>query len=375
MIALASSAIALAAAQVPPPAMIAVDPPQQYLVRWTRSPVLCAAADGSMATAAMTQPVDPGRTLTWAGSTGLQRTLTLTFRIDDQGRPLSLRRESTGYVADAQDVMPAFAASRFAAGAARERCTVTFTDSRSPLSAAPVDDVRAYSVFPSATPTEAVWRRIRPAGATCYDPTPDVLLRAYPDFAKLPEQRGALAWSMVGFDIERNGKPVAVRTVTGSSQPALDAAARQAVQRSRFVAGARTGCLFPYFKAPATLPAPIPPEEEAVRPAGATCPSKHGWVRAPQLTYPGRYRRRSIEGWAMIAYDVAPWGETGNVRVLSAEPTGEFGDAAMAMIRNASLPPSQAGYIGCVDRVRYVMSKPGAPERIDPTPTPLPPPD
>lgn len=373
MMALATSAFALAAAQVPPPPLIAVDPPQQYLVRWTRSPVLCVGADGSMRTAAVTQPVDPGRTLSWVGSTGLQRTLTLTFRIDDEGRPLSIRREGTGYVADAQDVMPAFAASRFAAGEARDRCTVTFTDSRSALSAAPVDDVRAYSVFPSATPSDAVWRRIRPAGATCYDPTPGVLLRAYPDFTKLPEQRGALAWSMVGFDIDRNGKPVAIRTVTGSSQPALDVAARQAVRHSRFVPGARTGCLFPYFKAPATLPAPIPPEEEAVRPAGATCPSNHGWVRAPQLSYPGAYRRRSIEGWAMIAYDVAPWGETGNVRVLSAEPTAEFGDAAVAMIRNASLPPSRTGYLGCVDRVRYVMSKPGAPDRAEPTP--LPPPD
>ena len=34
---------------------------------------------------------------------------------------------------------------------------------------------------------------------------------------------------------------------------------------------------------------------------------------------------RAIEGWAVIAFDVAPWGGTGNVRVVASEPAADFG--------------------------------------------------
>jgi TonB family protein len=178
---------------------------------------------------------------------------------------------------------------------------------------------------------------------------------------------------MSGFDIDRHGRPIHVRTLAGSGAVALDAASRAATTRSRLAPGAHHGCLWPYWKAAATLPAPPVPEEDSVRPQDATCPREHGWARAPVLRYPEPYRRRSIEGWAMVTYDVAPWGETGNVKVLASEPTAEFGEAAKAMIRAATLPTSRAGYVGCVDRVRYVVGKPGVPvAEVPPPPLALP---
>lgn len=70
----------------------------------------------------------------------------------------------------------------------------------------------------------------------------------------------------------------------------------------------------------------------------------------------------------MIAFDVAPWGQTGNVRVLAAEPAAEFGDAAQQIIRGAVKPPSPTGYTGCVERVRYIIRDGGTAEPPPPPP-------
>ncbi|MEN2786275.1 hypothetical protein ABC969_07570 [Sphingomonas qilianensis] len=49
----------------------------------------------------------------------------------------------------------------------------------------------AYTVFPTAgRPPEALWRRIRPADTTCFEPTPALLNRAYPDFAVIMGEEG-----------------------------------------------------------------------------------------------------------------------------------------------------------------------------------------
>lgn len=340
--------------------------PRQELGRWVMSPVLCADTGGAgLAAQAVVRVPEPQRFLGWNGVSP-RRTLTLDFRIDEDGRPLSIARRTVGgfvYVPDAEDVVPAFAASRFAPGAARMRCTATFTADLTPIAAAPIEDVMAYSVFPATRPTAAIWDRLKTPGADCTDPAPDVLLRAFPAFRTMPDQPGYRTWSMTAYDLDRSGRPRNVRTIGGSGTPALDRASREAVARSRFERGARTGCFYPYYKNAAILPAPAAPTEDEMRPVGATCPHDHGWNQAPAFRYPTPYWRRSIEGWAVVAYDVAPWGQTGNIRVLKAEPSAEFGDAAMAMIRGATLKTAGTGYVGCVDRVLYVMRKPGIPAK------------
>ena len=116
------------------------------------------------------------------------------------------------------------------------------------------------------------------------------------------------------------------------------------------------------------------PEEASFRPADATCPAQAEWAVSPTLTYPDNFRRRGIEGWAMIGYDVAPWGATGNVRVLATQPSDEFGAQAMRIITTAKRVPSATGYTGCVDRVSFKMGptqrKPGGPPVIFDPPQP-----
>jgi len=143
--------------------------------------------------------------------------------------------------------------------------------------------------------------------------------------------------------------------MTGTGNAALDTAASDAVARSRFTGGARTGCSYPYWRTPATLAAPPSPPVASLRPADATCPEKHEWATAPAPFYPETFRRRSIEGWAVLSYDVASWGEPGNVRVLAAQPAAAFGLAAERGLKGARGTPAKQGLTGCVDTVRFLI--------------------
>lgn len=336
------------------PPIMAVEQPAggRTLIQWEPGEVRCG---GMVVTG---QPIRrPWNQMGWIGSQA-PRTLTLHFAIDASGRPVSLSHETPGYMPFAEDVAPALAASRFAPGEPRDGCTITFTLRSTPLAQAAVPELVSYTLQPlSGVLPEEGWKRIREAGGTCLqDPQPQPLERHFPDFATIPATPGVRDWSMVRYDLDAAGKPRALAILTGTGNRALDAAALKAIRESRFTKGARTGCLYPYWRGAAKLPAPDMPEAiHATKVEGGTCPDEHGWAVPPQLRYPHAYRRRSIEGWAVVRYDVAPWGETGNWKVVAAQPSDDFGTQAVAMIRAARLPTNGAGYTGCVDRVRFVM--------------------
>jgi TonB family protein len=73
--------------------------------------------------------------------------------------------------------------------------------------------------------------------------------------------------------------------------------------------------------------------------------------------YPENFRRRYIEGWAVIAFDLAPWGAVGNTKVVAAEPAAEFGEAAQRIVLGSTTAASKQGYSNCVVKVRYAMQK------------------
>lgn len=365
-------AAALAAPQAVPPPIIPMPSvprapvPGQWLLHWTMSPVLCRDGGGQPPVMAS----EPRRAVIYYNG-GSRPSVTFDFRIDESGRPLSIVRRGNAYVQDGEDIAPALAATRFAAGGARKGCVVTFTPDLATIAGAPLHDVMATFMTPRSTPPRSLWNRIH-AGGDCGDPSPSALLRGFPDYKALPDQPGYLSWTLIGFDLSPSGKPHGVRTLDGSGAAPLDRAGREAVARSRFEKGARTGCTYGYFKSATPLPAPPAPEEQDWRPAAATCPREHRWDRPPQLVYPAAYRARSIEGWAMVTFDVAPWGAIGNVHAQTAEPSADFGTAAEAILRGATFAPGP-GYVGCVERVRYVMRKPGMPKADDGAPPPPPP--
>jgi len=332
-------------------------PTNQALVAWQVDSVQCSDGDLPKQAVMLPRPA-----FGWI-QTGAPPRLALAFAVDAAGRPIEIRRGDTMYVPNADDLAPALAASSFASGTPHRDCEIRYAATRTPIAAAAVPDLIAATI--DARPSPEAVARIKPEGSDCVDRPLAPLLRGYPDFHKLPGSVGRQQWSMVQFDVDDAGKPIAIRTNAGSNDVGLDAAARDAVAKSRFSGGRRTGCLYPYWKSALPRPAPDAPDKDTFRPDNATCPAELDWAVKPVLRYPDNYRKRAIEGWAIVGFDAAPWGATGNVRVLAAAPSADFGAAAVNIVSAARLASSNQGYVGCVERVRYVMTPPDGAEPSD----------
>ncbi|WP_188235781.1 TonB family protein [Sphingopyxis sp. LK2115] len=340
---------ALLLASIPAP-VVNVPALSQQLLTWQPGEIRCNGQ--AVAGAAMRRPdialatTDPQR----------MRSIAYRFAIDDAGRPHSIMREGDAFIPFGQDIGPALAASRFPAGAERADCTIRYTPQFASLEQAPIADLAAYSIFPAGPKLPRTgWDRLGAVGNCGDRPRPAVLLRAYPDFSKVAATPGARDWSLVIFDTDADGRPVHARVAHGTDNADLDAAAVEAVRGSRFTGGARTGCLYPYWRAAGRLTAPDKPYEGQMRPADARCPAKIDWAIRPNSSYPPAYRQRAIEGWAILSFDAAPWGEVGNVKLLDAQPSADFGQQAIQILRSGRVAPSTQGATGCVETVQFRM--------------------
>ncbi|MFV0625063.1 energy transducer TonB [Sphingomonas sp. ac-8] len=353
----------LAAAAVPFPLAEMQTPtelgaaPVRHLLTWMPEEVRCEGT--SVKAAAMLRPLTA---LQWGSRDQEIARLRYRFRIDESGRPLSIRRHSAGVAPGSEDVAPSLAASRFAAGAPRADCTIAYAPRLTLPADSPVGDLISYSLTPLSgkLPPEG-WARIAPETSCRIEPRPRPLAMRYPDYDRIPAAPGAKDWSMVAYDLNASGRPIRVRTTHSTGNAALDAAAVKAMRASRFTGGARTGCGSPFARGPVALAAPAVPEASAQRPPDGSCPHDGGWATAPVLRYPKAYQRRSIEGWATVMFDVAPWGELGNLRVLASEPSADFGDHALQVLRSARKQASNTGRTGCVEHVQFKMGYGGLP--------------
>jgi TonB family protein len=373
-------ALAVASPQVPPAPPAPPTPRPPALVEFEPGPVRCG--DSVISATVAPRPL-PG--VAYANGDGGDSSFTIAFRIDASGRPLSIgdpvimktdTASGTRYVATG-DLVPTLAAWRFAPGSARSDCSIDFVARMQTVADAPIAQLRRYMALPrdSNLAFDAARRRIAEAEGECFTDMPAVRMRAYPDFAAIPQPSGTMAYTAVGFDIDKTGRPVKVRTLSSDGNAALDRASVDAVRRSRFVPGARTGCSYPYYRRQnMPMPAPTAPDRLTLTPAGANCDSHADWVNYPKLTYPAAFRRRAIEGWALIGYDVAPWGGTGNVRVLRSEPAAFFGATARGIVERAKRAPSATGATGCVELVSFKMSEDNADAAADAGTPPSPPP-
>ena len=70
---------------------------------------------------------------------------------------------------------------------------------------------------------------------------------------------------------------------------------------------------------------------------------------------PEPFRRRAVEGFARLSYDVAPWGGLGNIHVLTSEPAAAFGEEVKAVLLAAHAPVSSTGAHGCIQPVRFQL--------------------
>lgn len=337
-----------------PPPVIAVNTPPvatgRTFIAWLPGEVRC---DRSIVVPEFLER--PLAVLGW-NNTAQTGSVTYIFDIDSSGRTTSIRKLAKDVRAiGSDDIAPALAASRFAADQARRNCTIAFTPRQSSLDATSVADLTAYSVNAISGPLpKDAWDRIYSQGDCRDERSLGLQTRVFPNFKAIPATPGVREWSMVGYEIADGGKTANIETLAGTGNAALDGASREAVAKTRYYKGGRKGCRFPYWRNPATLPAPPVADEAQFRPAGATCPARHEWAVQPTLRFPEPYRRRAIEGWAIVTYDVAPWGEIANVEVVASQPTEDFGTQAAIVVRGGKAATTQ-GFVGCVERVKFVM--------------------
>ncbi|MGN6374578.1 MAG: energy transducer TonB family protein, partial [Sphingomonas sp.] len=296
----------LAALVAPQPPMAVPPPPapgmQKHFTRFVPSIATC---DGI--------PVPPRETeaamssVGYAYSSEKPQPYTLTFRIDSDGRPLDIRADGADDPRwiDTSDVMPAFSVWRFAAGQPHQHCSITFAVDDQPIETAPAEAVMRYFSLPHSEQGfyQDVLKRTEPANSTCFEPNyPPAMQLNYPNFETIPQRPGTRSFVMLGFDVDAQGRTTNVHVVSSDGNQALDAKSLAAMKQDRFVPEARRGCTYPFRRtANAPVPAPPMPDVDALKSADAKCDGKDGdWVDTPGLTFPEAYRRRSIEGWAII---------------------------------------------------------------------------
>lgn len=358
--ALAASVTAVGMAVPPPPPILHARPGAagRNILAWMPGEVRCGAQ--------VEAPVllrRPYVSLTWPMQRDAVKPASYRFRIDATGRPLSIVRQGAGPVPFSDDIGPALAISTFKPGAERRDCSISYSARITPVAQTPVEDLISYTLAPLSGPLPPEdWTRIRPENATCLDmPRPMPLTQNFPDPDKVAGTAGVRDWSMLRYDLDPQGRPVDVRVAHSTRNAALDAAAIKALKTSRYTHGPRTGCLHPYQRMPMTMAAPPSPPIDGFVPQDARCEGDAVWARQPVLIYPQPYRRHAVEGWAIVAFDVAPWGQTGNVRTLAAEPSDDFGKQAEMMIRSAKAIEGSTGKTGCVQKVRFVIGGPDRP--------------
>ncbi|ESZ85788.1 MAG: biopolymer transporter TonB [Blastomonas sp. CACIA14H2] len=336
----------------PPPIVIAPSPAPAVasLLSWTPGDVNCGGKAASVVRIERPwlQRVYP--------NSAKYAPVSLAFDIDASGRPLAISKGNAATpfgVAD--DLGPALAVTRFRPGQAKTGCTIVYSPELTAIDDAPLSALMAYSAnqLSGPLPPEA-WKRIFATGTCKGDAAAGLRNRAFPNFRAIPAEPGVRDWSMVGYDVGQDGASINIETLASSGNAALDEASQAATAETRYWSGAFRGCRFSYWRSAGTLPAPPAPEEDAFRPAGATCPERRDWATPPVLRFPEPYRRRAIEGWAVVTYDVAPWGEINNIQVKASQPSEDFGTQAVAVLRSARVEAGP-GAVGCVERVRFVM--------------------
>lgn len=360
-LALAGSALcpAVVAAQAvrapaPPPPMRVFpapgEPREWYVLTWQVSDVTCNNGV-RVAPAHVALPEPQPQTLTTPVLNDPEA-LTISFALDAEGRAFDISGiTEPRQRLRARDLVPSLRASRFAVDTPHTGCSISYTPRLERMAEAPLETIARLGVAQRLRMAKEAWERIAP-GDCRKSPRIAPLTRSYPDFRKLTRRDGERHWAYVTYDLDAEGVPVNLAVPLTSGYGELDAEARAAVAAGRYAGGPRTGCVQAWWTGPETVPAPpIPPKSETE--GNPACEIKDRWEREPRLTFPDHYRRRAIEGWAILRYDVAPWGDIGAIEVLQAQPSAEFGEAAINVIRQARFKPQDTGLKGCVDRVIF----------------------
>jgi len=309
----------------------------------------------------------------------------LTFSIDSGGRTRDIRpaapRSSDPDIVivthrpSTEAEQAALAVWRFAGGAHSD-CRLTIRYAAKPIAEATKDDLLRYFAVTRTrgAARDAVAARLAGPEATCGGERrggrrPRTI--SYPDnkIGQRPPP-GGRAWTVLRWDLNAEGRAVQIETLGSSGDAAFDAETRRALSETVVEGGEPLqGCVYNFFRNGPALPAPAMQEREddPLQVCPAEISERFRAEGAPE-SFPRAFRERGVEGWALVRFDLATWGQVGNVEVIDAQPAAVFGASGRRTIQAGRATPSLSHGVRCVVPVRYVTPKApteNEPERDD----------
>lgn len=303
----------------------------------------------------------------------------LSFSVSQDGRtrdirPLPVERPSDIVVipnrlASDQD-QAVLAAWRFADGP-HDDCRLTIRYVAKTVAQADKGDLfRYFAVTRTRGPMrDAVAARLAGAQADCGG---DRRGNRAPRNVSFPDNKvgqrpppGGRAWTVLRWNIDAQGRSVDVETLGSSGDTAFDAETRRAVSETVVEGGAPLrGCVYNFYRNGERLPAPEMPQrqDDPLKDCPAEVDARFQARAAPE-SFPAAFRERGVEGWAVVRFDLATWGQVGNVEVVDAQPAAAFGDAARRMIQSGRAAPADTAAVRCTVPIRYIMPGDGQDQR------------
>jgi|GEM_PF-261363 len=286
--------------------------------------------------------------------------LVLNFSTAADGRVLSIRPDGE-FAGETETIQAAFAAWRFPAGA-RGDCRLTVRWRAVPFAQAETPDLLNFFAVTRTTGQlrNAIARRLGGDGADCGElrggRRPETVV--VPDLLKgRRPPPGGRSWTVLRWNIDAEGRATDVVTLGSSGDADLDAEGLRAVAQSRMYPGpARTGCVYNFFRNGEALPAPpVTPENGREDPL-QDCPPAIGarLTVNRDMRFPPAFQDRGVEGWALVRFDVAPWGQIGNVAVVEAQPAAAFGEEGRRLIQRSQVSAGFQAGVRCVVPVRFI---------------------
>lgn len=367
LLALAAAPVAARAPEIPPPPVIIRHGPPaggSTLLMTPEADVRCGGA-----------PMVPlyADDLPVAGAAegaGAWNDWVLDFSVSDEGRTLDIRPAPQGRAGGetAEAIQAVLAAWRFTPGARSDcRLTVRWT-ARTLDEARPDDLLRYYAVTRTRGPLrDAVAARLAGPGADCVGEAPNggffggraPRTVSHPDFriGRRPPP-GGRSWTVVRWNVDAEGRTTHIETLGSSGDADLDAETRRAVAETTVRPGRPlTGCVYNFHRIGPALAAPPSPTPETRPDPLSDCPAAVGERFAVRSTprYPGAFQQRAIEGWALVRFDIASWGQVGAVEVIEVQPAQAFADSARRAVLGGSATAGFEAAVRCVVPVRFRM--------------------
>ncbi len=288
-----------------------------------------------------------------------------TFSVDAEGRVADLKTpmvEAGAYRWSVDDQAAVIASWRFAPGAGAKGCKIDLTPTYATVAATAPARLFELLVDQQRNTPPAVRKALLGGGDCDRAPyrRPNVVV--YPDLRAFDDKSVDPAWAGVRFDIDAGGAVRNVRIIAQHGEAAFADAAAGAMSESKYFPGsARTGCYSSFKALPkATEAAQRPAGESFERPQDQCKVTREALNIPENKFYPPAYGKRRVAGWAILRFDVAPWGQVGAIEVLASQPSAAFGEAARNLLSGARPTPPPSGYRGCVVPILYAI--PAIPE-------------